>query len=169
MAKYSGPGDIYKALVQNPKEGWLHGLVAFAIIEEQRIEWIQHRKKLSGAEPSPEEVQPWYEQLPEGALQRAKSEAERALQVYSEDVFDETYDAEVAEQVEDFKKSLIVAEIRKLGHFWPQFGVNVIGGFVGALVLAVFLAVVAFLVTYDDSPAAIGSNLRGKMEDIRHD
>ena len=113
--------------MQSADEGWLHGLVAFAIIEEQRIEWMRHQKLLNGATPSPEEIRSWYEQLPEGALRRAKSEAESALQAYSEDVFDETYDAEVAKQVEDFKSGLIVTEIRKLGAFWPQFGVNVAG------------------------------------------
>ena len=81
----------------------------------------------------------------------------------------EAFDAEIAEAVKDAKDSLIVAEIRKLGQFWPQFGVNVIGGFVGALAFAALLGLFAFLVTYDDSPADIGSTLRNKMEDIRHD
>lgn len=42
MAKYSGSPDIYRELVEDSKENWLYGLVAFAVVEEQRIEWMKH-------------------------------------------------------------------------------------------------------------------------------
>lgn len=42
MSKYSGPEEIYKKLVEESKEDWLYGLVVFAVIEEQQIEWMRH-------------------------------------------------------------------------------------------------------------------------------
>ncbi len=38
MAEYTGSVDIYKELVEDSNENWLYGLVAFAIVEEQRLE-----------------------------------------------------------------------------------------------------------------------------------
>ena len=45
MTLFSGPVDIYEELVekQPDDEEWLLGLVAFAVIEEQKIEWIKHQ------------------------------------------------------------------------------------------------------------------------------
>ena len=53
MEKYSGPEDVYKELVENrpDDEEWLLGLVAFAVVEEQKIEWIKHQKENSGQIP----------------------------------------------------------------------------------------------------------------------
>lgn len=38
MTRYSGSQDIYSELVEKSELNWLLGLVAFAIVEEQRIE-----------------------------------------------------------------------------------------------------------------------------------
>lgn len=48
MPKYSGSADIYRELVEDSKENWLYGLVAFAIVEEQRIEWMKHHEVQNG-------------------------------------------------------------------------------------------------------------------------
>jgi hypothetical protein len=48
MAEYTGPADIYKKLVEDSNENWLYGLVAFAIVEEQRIEWMRHFEECNG-------------------------------------------------------------------------------------------------------------------------
>ncbi|MGB3212280.1 MAG: hypothetical protein WBB19_16380 [Desulforhopalus sp.] len=47
MEQYLGPEDIYKKLVEDQPENeeWLLGLVAFAVVEEQKIEWIKHQKE----------------------------------------------------------------------------------------------------------------------------
>ena len=160
MAKYSGPGDIYKELVEDSEESWLHGLVAFAVVEEQRIEWMRHQKRLNGVDPASREIQAWYEQQPEGVLLRAKGTAEHVLMTYSEEV----YESALADQIEQFRDGQIVAEIRQSRAFWPQFGVNVAGGFAGALLLAVILALFAFVVVFDTSPAEIGSGLKCQVE-----
>ena len=45
MEKYSGPDDIYQELVEESDANWLLGLLAFAVVEEQRIEWMKHRMR----------------------------------------------------------------------------------------------------------------------------
>ena len=49
--KYAGCEDIYDELVGNESTSWLLGLVAFAVVEEQKIEWIKHWTKNNGGPP----------------------------------------------------------------------------------------------------------------------
>ena len=65
----------------------------------------------------------------------------------------------------EVEEGIVVAAIRDSRAFWPQFGVNVAGGFVSALLFAALLAVVAFLVISDISPGEIGSELRNQVEE----
>lgn len=148
MTKYIGAQDTYRELVEESKQSWLLGLVAFAVIEEQRIEWMRHYEESHGALPNAEQVQGWYEQQPPGALLRARGTAENALLAYSEEVSAEL-DAEYRKEIEN---GIVVAEIREIKQFWPQFGVNVAGGFASALLFAAILTVFAFLVFNDTSP-----------------
>lgn len=148
MTKYVGAQDIYRELVEESNESWLLGLVAFAVIEEQRVEWMRHYEKSHGVLPNADQVQGWYEQQPPGALLRAKGTAENALLAYSEEVSSEL-DADYRKEIEN---GIVVGELRELKKFWPQFGVNVAGGFASALLFAAILTVVAFLVFNDTSP-----------------
>lgn len=161
MPKYSGSADIYRELVEDSKENWLYGLVAFAIVEEQRIEWMKHHEVQNGRMPDDAEIKKWYEQQPEGVLLRAKGTAENALQAFTSEVL-EVADGDARKEIEE---SVIVGEIRKLGSFWPQFGVNLAGGFVSALLFAAFLIVMAYLVLNDTSPVEIGKNLRPHVQE----
>ena len=158
MPQYSGSQDIYSELVENSDQSWLFGLVAFAIVEEQRIEWMRHYERTNGMSPLNDEIMAWYKQQPASVLLRAKGAAENALQAYSEDVLSEVYE----QQQEQVRNSVIVAEIRELRRFWPQFGVNLAGGFASSLLFAVVLTVLAFVVFSDASPIAIGAHLTGK-------
>ena len=56
MAIFSGPEEIYRELVEESEEDWLYGLVAFAVIEERRIEWMKHQEEHTGNPPSSNEV-----------------------------------------------------------------------------------------------------------------
>ena len=150
-SKYSGAEDTYRELVEESHQSWLLGLVAFAVVEEQRIEWMRHYEEGHGALPSPEQVREWYQSQPPGVLLRARGTAESALLAYSEEVSAEL-DAEFRKEVEN---DIIVGEIRELKQFWPQFGVNVAGGLASGLLFAAILAVVAFLVFNDTSPVDI--------------
>ncbi len=165
MTVYSGPEDIYKELVDDSKENWLYRLVAFAIVEEQRIEWMKHFHVQHERPPSSEEIKGWYEQQPPSVLLRAKGTAESALQAYSADVLD----IALEDQRREVEEGIIVAEIRELKSFWPQFGVNLAGGFVSALLFAALLTVVAFFVLNDASPSEIGQELRNNLGVIQND
>lgn len=166
MKKFSGPVDIYNELVENSGIHWLMGLVAFAVIEEKRIEWMKHQAAHNGSMPSFDEIEHWYEQLPEGELLRAKDTAESRLKDYSNEVIEssgESYKKEIEEGV-------IVSEIRDGRKFWPQFGVNLAGGIASSIIMAILIILFAFLVINDTSPVAIGDNLKNKLKiETSHD
>lgn len=161
MPKFSGPEDLYKELVEDSDESWMYGLVAFAVIEEQKIEWMRHQEKHNGGLPSPEQISTWYEQQPEAVLLRAKGTAENALKAYA----DEVVETVMEEHQKEIEEGIIVEEIRELKQFWPQFGVNLAGGFVSSLLFAALLAIFAFFVIFDTSPIEIGSELRDQIEE----
>ena len=163
MDRFTGPEDIYAELVENvPKdEEWLLGLVAFAVVEEQRIEWIKHQSENNGGPPSKDEIDNWYQQQPQGVLLRAKDTAEARLTDYAQNA--------ISIYMSDFQKEteegIIVSEIREIKKFWPQFGVNLAGGFVSALLFAALLTLVAFFVYNDKSPADIGARLAEETQE----
>lgn len=79
MNSLSGSEDAYSTLVEKGAEGWIHGLVAFAVLEEQRIEWMRHIESMSGCLPNSEQIREWYEQQPISALIRARATAKDML------------------------------------------------------------------------------------------
>jgi hypothetical protein len=160
MPKYSGPDDIYRELVDESDKNWLLGLLAFAVVEEQRIEWGRHRLEMTGAAPTAAEVQGWYEAQPQSTLTRAKAEAESALQTYGEQAveeFDDAYRKEIAQ-------GIVVSEIQKLGRVGPQLGMNVLGGVIGSVAFTALLIVIAFFVLNEPSTNDIAQKLRQQME-----
>lgn len=161
MPKYDGPEAIYKELVEDSNENWLYGLVAFAVIEEQRIEWMKHVQENTGKAPTPEQVQDWYQQQPPNCLLRAKGTAESALQTYSNEVIETALE----DHKKEIEESYIVGEIRELKSFWPQFGVNLAGGFAATLLFAALLAILAFIVLNDSSPVEIVRDINGFTEE----
>lgn len=160
MAKFSGPDDIYKNLVEDSQENWLYGLVAFAILEEQRVEWVRHFEEHKGVPPSREEVTAWYEHQPENALLRAKGAAENALMVYAEEVVEVIKE----DQLREIEEGVIVNEIRDLKAFWPQFCVNLAGGLASALLFGLFLITIWFFLLKDISPVSLASSVEQKIE-----
>ncbi|WP_057465837.1 hypothetical protein [Pseudovibrio sp. POLY-S9] len=161
MAKFSGPEEIYRELVDDSDESWILGLVAFAVIEEQRVEWMRHQESNNAGLPGPEEIREWYEQQSESVLLRAKGTAENVLNVYSNEVV-ESY---LVDHQRSIEEGIVVGEIRDLKAFWPQFGVNLAGGFISALLFAALLTVVAFFVLNDASPVEIGREIRQQIEE----
>lgn len=166
MDKYSGPEDTYKELVEDVPEDeeWLLGLVAFAVVEEQKIEWIKHQSEHNGGPPSNEDILIWYQQLPGGVLLRAKDTAEARLRDYGENAIS-TY---MADYEKEFRDSVVLNEIAELKKFWPQFGVNLAGGFISALLFAALLTLVAFFVLNDTSPVEIGKSIRVQAEVVEN-
>jgi len=160
MPKYSGPDDIYRELVDESDENWLLGLLAFAVIEEQRIEWAKHRFETSGSSPTTADVQAWYESQPQSTIVKAKAEAEAALRTYGAQAveeFDDTYRQEIAQ-------GIVIAEIQKLGRWVPQLGMNVLGGVIGSIVFTALLIIIAFFVLHEPSTNDIAHKLRQQVE-----
>ncbi|MFT5451607.1 MAG: hypothetical protein ACI9N9_001093 [Enterobacterales bacterium] len=156
MDQYSGPEDIYNKLVDDVPEDseWLFGLVAFAVVEEKKIEWIRHQKKHNGDEPTDDDIRNWYNQLPSGELLRAKDTAAARLRDYGETAI-EAYQVDFEN---DLRESILVSEIRETKKFLPQFGVNLAGGFASALLFAACLTIFALLVFNDTSPVELVKN-----------
>ncbi len=162
--KYSTSDDMYRELVDESEENWLYGLVAFAIVEEQRVEWAKHYADNNGRFPNSNETGNWYEQQPKSVLLRAKGTAEAALQTFSAEVLETVVDG-YKKEIED---DIIVSEIKSANSFWPQFGVNFAAGFASAVLFAALLILVAFFVLNDSSPIQIGKQLKGGMEVIEN-
>jgi hypothetical protein len=164
MDKFSGPEDVYDELVENSEESWILGLVAFAVVEEQRIEWMKHQVEHTGNRPDAAAIKSWYEQQPKSVLLRARDTAETRLKDYSSTIVEEILE----ESGKEIEEGIIVGEIRAANKFWPQFGVNFAGGFASALVFAGFLVLMAFLVFNDISPIQFGSQAEHTTEDTDH-
>ncbi len=156
VKKYRGAEDTYRELVDDSDQNWLLGLVAFAVVEEQRIEWMRHYEKHNSSLPSASQIEDWYYQQPESVLLRAKGTAENALRVYAEEVT-AAMESDCRREIE---QGIVVGEIREMRKFWPQFGVNLAGGFVSALLFAALLAIVAFFVIKDTSPVDVVRTLK---------
>ena len=122
MTKVSNSNDVYKSQVaesdKNWEEGdsWLLGLVAFAVMEEDRIEWSKHFEDNNGHAPTPDEVCHWYEQLPNGKLLAARGTASNLLKNYAQDILEEDSD----EARREIETSIIVREIQVGRRFGPQ-------------------------------------------------
>jgi hypothetical protein len=151
MSNLSGPEDTYRELVEQSKENWLLGLVAFAVVEEQRIEWMRHFETQSGSLPSDQQVHDWYRQQPSSVLLRARGTAENALKVYAEEVaatIEEDYRREIQE-------GALIEEIRSHNRFWPQFGANIAAGLLSTFIFSLLLVLLALIVFKDPSPVAM--------------
>lgn len=156
----SNSEEIYDELVENSDQDWLYGLVSFAIFEEQRIEWAKHFKKHNDRSPKQCEIQNWYTQQPSSVLLRAKGTAEKALQDFTAEAFD----SYIESQTKGIEEGIIVSEIKSINKFWPQFGVNVAGGFVSAMIFTALLIIFAVFVLNDTSARSIGDQISNKLE-----
>lgn len=159
MPHFSGSEDIYKELVEDSDENWLYGLVAFAVIEEQRIDWMKHFQENTGQAPTSEQIGEWYRQQPQSSLLRAKGTAENALQTYSTEVIETALE----DHKKEIEQGVVVSEIRGLKNFWPQFGVNLAGGFSASMLFAVLLSILAFVIINDSSPVQIAKEINGAI------
>lgn len=155
MPKISNSEDVYWALVENTDESWIFGLVSFAIIEEQRIEWMKHYEENNGNKPDALLIKQWYEQQPDGTLLRAKGSAENALGLYANEVHQEIIEIELI----DIFKDAIVNEIRLGQRFLPLFGINILAGLFSTLIFAILITIGYFLITTDASLTKIGKEV----------
>lgn len=114
--------------------------------------------------PSADQIQQWYAQLPPGAVLRAKGTAENALALYSTEVVEEVSE----ETRKEIESSVLVNEIRDLKRFWPQFGVNLAGGFISSLLFALLLVALALILFKSPSPIDIANQVSSQPEAQNH-
>lgn len=151
MCSISGPEDTYRKLVQQTEGNWLRGLIAFAILEEQKVEWMRHMESTSGALPTGDQVRRWYQHQPESALRRVQGAAEVVLNEYSgalTESIEKGYRKEVIDRV-------VLSTIRSSKKFWPTFIANVAAGCVAALLFSSLLVLLTIIVFRDPSPIAM--------------
>nr|VFK12796.1 MAG: hypothetical protein BECKLPF1236A_GA0070988_100764 [Candidatus Kentron sp. LPFa]VFK28910.1 MAG: hypothetical protein BECKLPF1236C_GA0070990_100764 [Candidatus Kentron sp. LPFa] len=158
--KFSTSDELYRKLVEESEKHWLLGLVTFASIEEQRIEWTGHYEDNNGKPPTLDEIRNWYEQQTEKTLLCVGKDAEDRLREYSKEVLGSI----IEEHKKETEEGVIIGEIKKSRHFWPQFWVNLAGGTASAILFAMLLAVIAFIVLNDTSPAQLVEHLTGRTE-----
>lgn len=108
MASFEDSRQIYDELVERSELHWLLGLLAFAMLEEQRIEWEKHVEQQEGQPPGNDEIRRWYRELPQAQLLRARAEAENALRIYAAEVWEEFRSTER----DEVRNSIVVEEIR---------------------------------------------------------
>ncbi|MBT2766140.1 hypothetical protein J7J08_00645 [Stenotrophomonas sp. ISL-67] len=114
MISLSGSEDAYSALVEKGAEGWIHGLVAFAVFEEQRFEWMRHIELKSGCLPSDEQIREWYEQQPVSALIRARETANTMLSEHVQATLKMPRDGSIGRKA-TFASSLDSSQLRSSG------------------------------------------------------
>ena len=151
MPQISNSEDVYQHHVEDSDDDWLLGLVAFAVVEEQRIEWMQHYENTNETSPTADDITKWYQQQPDGVLLRAKGTAENALAAFCDEAIDEAVQVEREKTLE----SAILSEIRLLRRFWPHFSANVLSGVISAILFAAILVIVALFLINDISPVTI--------------
>jgi len=122
MKPLSNSNDVYNQLVEISDADWVSGLLAFSIVEEQRIDWMEHQKEATGSLPSDEDIRKWYSQQPEGVLIKAKEEAENAL----DDLFEEVFNTALQQERDNIRNSHVIAEINRLGSFRTLFWRNIV-------------------------------------------
>ena len=160
MKRFSGPEEIYDELVEKSDQNWLLGLVAFAVIEEQRIEWYKHQQVHNQQVPTDDEVKAWYAQQPEGVLLRARDTAEARLQDYSQ----QTLDALEAGIREEILQGKIISEIKDIKKFGPQFKVSFFAGLASAILFSLMLTLVAVIALNDNFATSIATKVSNKLE-----
>ncbi|MDA0231379.1 MAG: hypothetical protein O3B21_14490 [Proteobacteria bacterium] len=77
--------DTHRQLVTEPVYSWTLGLMAYAIVEDQKYEWIAHLKKTEDREPTPAEIENWFRSRTPESFTRAVADAEHALQLVADD------------------------------------------------------------------------------------
>ena len=157
MERFACSEDVYRRLVQDSEEHWTYGLLAFALLEQERIEWTRNRERHGGAPPDATEIRRWYGDVHEGTLRRLEAQAASALGNYADEILKDIVESESRKTVDT-----ILGEVRRIGHGWRQFWIGLAAGVASALTFAVLLAALAYVVLTDPSPIGIVNEIVGE-------
>ncbi len=134
--------DVHKMLVTGAEHSWTLGLMAYAIVEDQKHEWISHVSTLKHREPTHPEIEEWFLQRTPESFHRAIADAENTLQLVADDALKEIIEIERREVLEQ----AVIQSIERHSGGWRQFGIGVAAGLVSALLFAVLIIIVAVIV-----------------------
>ena len=140
--------DVHRILIEEADHAWLLGLVAFALFEDRRFDWMKHFQEYNQRQPNSDEIKSWYQQQSQRVIEDVIADAETALSNYGDDILQETVD-DIKKETE---RGVIVSEIRNLKNGWADFGLNVAGGVAGAFLFAALLVILVAIIYYDPSP-----------------
>ena len=156
MEPLADSSEVYNRLVVNSDDDWALSLLAFAVVEENRFEWMEHQKESTGSKPTVEEIKKWYAQQPEIVLIRARTDAQNALIGFTE----EAISSAIQKDRENFRKSTVINEIQKegnklideiqkIGKFWPQLGKNIAYSFISSVLFTLLTIVIIYLLLFN--------------------
>jgi len=105
--KFTDADEVFDELVNQADTKRLLGLVAYALVEDRRIDSKKHQHQTTG---KIEDSEAWYSRLSEAELQRVKTEARIELQDYFFDGINE-WDADREQEIKD---SLLYIQIQEI-------------------------------------------------------
>ncbi|MBT3628474.1 MAG: hypothetical protein HOM52_06420 [Rhodospirillaceae bacterium] len=135
------PQDAHRQLVTEAEHSWTLGLMAYAIVEDQKYEWIAHLKETEGREPTTTEIENWFRSRTPESFTRVVADAEHALQLVADDALEEI----IGDERRGAFESGIVEAVNGMTGSWRQFGIGIGASLVGAILFAILILVVAFI------------------------
>jgi hypothetical protein len=139
--------EAFKVLVEGDERHDVYGYVAYAIMEELRVQQLRHIEGKEDETGSLRERDGWYRAQPLVMLERVQDTAEGVVDDFASGALEDTLE----EHTTRISESVVVTEIARRTRKWPAFWISVAGGFVGTLLFAILLAAVGFIWTNDYS------------------
>lgn len=140
--------EVFERFTQGQDEGNILPYLCYAIFAAERYEWAERCLENYGQYPDGNEERRWISELPENYFAKIERRATNWMDEFARDYLDETIEEEKNEAVENS----IRPELSSLNRFWPAFWNNVAGGVVAAIIFAIIVFAVAFLVFGNISP-----------------
>lgn len=144
---------IYSKLVSDETD--IFGHIAYALYKADKIEFIEKLKD-EGKEVTEEDLQPFHQiSCLDSTLERYKVQAAVILDAFLNEVLKEHKTDIEKKYIENQQKHMqeVVTPLKQ--KFWN----GVLQSFVGAIAFAIFLAAIAFVVTYSKDDSAIKAGI----------
>lgn len=120
------------------------GLFTFALVEQDRIEWIEHfASQHAGGKPSAAQITQWFEDKPESYFLEKEKQAE---QWYAG--FARVY---LSDEIEEGKAQAIRRALQNMDRFWPMFWKHNLFGLTSNLIFTGLVLLFALAIYTDFS------------------
>jgi hypothetical protein len=128
-------------------------LFAFALVEQDRIDWVEHFRTDHDAGPTTEQVVEWYRGKPESYFR----DKERTAEVWYAS-FARWY---LRDEISAEQQKAIHAVVGDLGKFWPTFWNGNLTGITSNIFFAILVVAFVYIITTDFSFIAWTKGLLG--------